>query len=67
MPSLKGRVNDLAGIIFADEEKKIEEFLFEVEKRSDLQIAVLTIPSLEGENLEDYSMRVAEAWQLGSK
>lgn len=67
VPSLKGRVNDLAGIIFADEEKKIEEFLFEVEKRSDLQIAVLTIPSLEGENLEDYSMRVAEAWQLGSK
>ena len=67
VPSLKGRVNDLAGIIFADEEKKIEEFLFEVEKRSDLQIAVLTILSLEGENLEDYSLRVAEAWQLGSK
>lgn len=44
VPSLKGRVNDLAGIIFADEEKKIEEFLFEVEKRSDLQIAVLTLP-----------------------
>lgn len=67
VPSLKGRVNDLAGIISADEAKKIEEFLFEVEKRSDVQIAVLTIPSLEGENLEDYSMRVAEAWQLGSK
>ncbi len=28
---------------------------------------VLTIPSLEGEDLEDFSIKVAEAWKIGSK
>src|SRR5690606_14236251 len=31
------------------------------------QMAFLIVPSLEGEAIEDYSMRVAETWKLGSK
>ena len=67
VPKLKGPVNDLAGILSDDKKTEIENFLFEIEKKSDVQIAVLTIPSLEGENCEEYSLRVAETWQLGSK
>lgn len=67
VPKLKGPVNDLAGILTDNRKTEIENFLFEIEKKSDVQIAVLTIPSLEGENCEEYSLRVAETWQLGSK
>ena len=67
VPKLRGPVNDLAGILSDDKKTEIENFLFEIEKKSDVQIAVLTIPSLEGENCEEYSLRVAETWQLGSK
>lgn len=67
VPNLKGPVNDLAGVLSYDKKAEIENFLFGIEKKSDVQIVVLTIPSLEGENLEEYSLRVAETWQLGSK
>lgn len=67
VPNLKGPVNDLAGVLSDSEKNEIENFLFEIEKNSDVQIVVLTIPSIEDENLEDYSLRVVETWQLGSK
>ena len=67
VPRLRGPVNDLAGILSDDKKTEIEKFLFEIERKSDVQIAVLTIPSFEGENCEEYSLRVAETWQLGSK
>jgi uncharacterized protein len=44
-------------------ERKLEQF----EKETTTQIAVLTVPSLEGESLEDFSMRVAKTWKLGQK
>jgi uncharacterized membrane protein YgcG len=65
VPFLAGRVNDLAGMIGATDEARIEERLQALEEETGAQVVVLTIPSLEGENLEDYSLRVAEQWQLG--
>jgi len=44
---------------------RLEEKLARFEEESGAQVAILTIPSLEGEPLEDYSIRVAEAWALG--
>ena len=37
------------------------------EKASTQQFAVLTIPSLEGDPIEDFSIRTVEAWKLGTK
>jgi len=37
------------------------------EKETSHQIVVLTVPSLEGDPLEDFSIRVAEAWKIGQK
>jgi uncharacterized protein len=65
VPYLSGRVNDLAEILPADSESRIETRLDQLEREEGSQVAVLTIPSLEGEVLEDYSMRVAETWKLG--
>ena len=67
VPPLNGPVNDYAHIFTASETKELNAYLYSIDRQSDLQIAVLTIPSLEGESLEDYSIRVAEKWQIGQK
>ena len=67
VPSLSGPVVDKAGILSRSEFEKIENFLLDLNNRSQVQIAVLIIPSLEGESIEDYSMQVAEKWKLGDK
>lgn len=67
VPELKGRVNDYAGILTSANKQIIEQELYSVEQTTSSQVAVLIINSLQGENLEDYSMKVAEKWQLGQK
>ena len=67
VPSLSGPVVDKAGILSRNEFNKIENFLLDLNNRSQIQIAALIIPSLEGESIEDYSMQVAEKWKLGDK
>lgn len=67
VPHLQGTVTDLAGILSEDGKTEIENFLLNIDDKTQLQIAVLIIDSLEGESLEDYSYRVAREWKLGSK
>jgi uncharacterized protein len=65
-PSLRNRrVNDDANIIPAETRQRLEQKLAELERRTTNQIAVLTVESLEGDPIEDFSLRVAEAWKLG--
>lgn len=65
VPKLKGRVNDLAGLLAAEQIAALDSKLEGLEKSDSTQVAVLIIPSLEGESLEDYSERVASSWRLG--
>jgi uncharacterized protein len=65
VPYLAGRVNDLADMIPPEVEQRIEEKAAAYERETGAQVAVLTIESLEGYPIEDYSIRVAEAWELG--
>jgi uncharacterized protein len=65
VPYLGGRVNDLAGLLSEDAVASLEQQLADLEDSTGVQIAILTIPSLEGEILEEYSLKVAETWQLG--
>lgn len=65
VPFLEGRVNDLAGMLDETVEARIEEKLATLERETGSQVAVLTLPSLEGENLEDFSIRVVDTWKLG--
>jgi len=67
VPFLSGRVNDLAGVLPDDAETQIEAELARLEEETGAQMAVLTIESLEGDPLEDFSLRVVETWQLGQK
>ncbi len=67
VPVLTARVMDNADIMQKAEIDELEEYLKKIEDATSVQIAVLTIKSLEGESLEDYSMRVAETWKIGQK
>jgi len=67
VPPLRGRVNDLARLIPTERARALEERLARFEKETGHQIAVLTIPSIEGEDLESFSIRVAESWKIGQK
>jgi uncharacterized protein len=67
VPKLEGRVNDLAGIVPDDAERRIAGKLEAHEKATGQQFVVLTLKSLEGDPLEDFSIRTVEAWKLGSQ
>jgi uncharacterized protein len=67
VPFLSGRVNDTAGIIPADARDRIEGKLKQLEQATGTQVAVLTIDTLAGDVLEDYSLKVAQTWKLGRK
>jgi uncharacterized protein len=67
VPFLTGPVNDYAQIIPPDVEARIAAKIVAFKEKTGRQITVLTVPSLDGDAIESYSMRVAEAWKLGEK
>lgn len=67
VPFLSGRVNDHAGLLSAEAKSHIETKLKDLEARKGHQVAVLTLDSLEGAALEDFTLKVARTWELGRK
>lgn len=67
VPKLVGRINDYAGVMNEADKMQAEKYLSSLEDATSIQIAVLTIGSLNGEDLESYSYQVAESWGLGQK
>jgi uncharacterized protein len=65
VPFLSGRVNDQASLLDSAAVQRIEASLASLEAETGAQVVVLTIPSLDGEVLEDFSIRVVEQWKLG--
>ncbi|MEZ5627616.1 MAG: TPM domain-containing protein [Rhodocyclaceae bacterium] len=67
LPTLEARVTDLTGTLSPDEQAAIAQRLAAVEQRKGSQIALLIVPTTEPEAIEQYSIRVVDAWQLGRK
>jgi len=67
VPGLQGYVNDYAAMISPQTKAALENELRAFEQSDSTQIVIVTIPSLQGEALEDYSIRVADAWKIGQK
>lgn len=65
VPPLRAAVTDQTGTLSAGQRQELEQRLraFEAEKGS--QVAVLIVPTTEPEAIEQYSIRVVEAWKLG--
>ncbi|MFO7665742.1 MAG: YgcG family protein [Desulfobacterales bacterium] len=67
IPFLSGRVTDNAEILTDGMRRTLTERLKSHEERTGNQIAILTVPSLGGENIEEYASTVFGAWKLGQK
>lgn len=62
-----GSVNDFAQIIGSPARTQIESLCKDIDQRSHSQIVVVTIPSLRGHSLEEFSLALANAWAIGDK
>ncbi|WP_208278410.1 TPM domain-containing protein [Massilia oculi] len=67
VPKLTARVTDQAGMLDAAQRQRLEAVLADYEAKTGSQIAVLLVKSTEPEAIEQYSIRVTDAWQLGRK
>ena len=67
VPPLTGRVVDLTNTLRADDLAALTEKLESFEDRKGSQITVLIVPTTQPETIEQYSIRVAEAWKIGRK
>jgi len=63
----RGYVNDYAGVLDAQERKRLESLLAEVERKTGAEIAVVALESLEGGQIEDFANRLFEKWGIGKK
>jgi len=61
------RVNDYAGLLPADARGRLESTLAQRESATGAQMVIAIFPSLEGESLEDFGIRLAERWRVGQK
>ena len=65
VPPLSSRVTDLTGTLAPSARSRLENRLREFERTHGSQVAVLIVPTTQPEPIEQYAIRVAEAWKLG--
>jgi uncharacterized protein len=69
VPPLTGAVVDQAGLLSGEGARRLESLAVAARGSGGqgIQLQYVIIPSLEGEAIEDFSIRVAEAWKLGTR
>ncbi len=67
IPPIRGRVNDHAKLLSPQAARALENRLDRFESETGHQVALLTISTLAGEDIEGFSIRVAERWKIGQK
>src|SRR5260370_27322959 len=67
VPPLTGRVVDQTGTLSSADVASLTQTLKNLEARKGSQVAVLIVPTTAPETIEQYSIRVAEAWKIGRK
>lgn len=67
VPALTARVTDQTGTLTVEQKSALEQVLQAFEQRKGTQIAVLIVPTTQPEAIEQYSLRVVQAWKLGRK
>ena len=65
VPDLSRRVTDLSGTLSAQQTSELEGKLATFEAQKGSQIAVLIVPTLEGEEIAQFGIRVADKWKIG--
>jgi uncharacterized protein len=67
VPPLSGRVVDQTGTLSSSDVASLTQTIRNFELRKGSQVAVLIVPTTAPETIEQYSLRVAEAWKIGRK
>ena len=67
VPALTARVTDLTGTLSGEAVTRIEAKLADLEAKKGSQIAVLILPTTQPEDIEQFGIRVEDAWKLGRK
>jgi uncharacterized protein len=67
VPPLTGRVVDQTGTLSGGDVAALTQTLKDLETRKGSQIAVLIVPTTDQESIEQFSIRVAEAWKIGRR
>jgi uncharacterized protein len=67
LPSLSSPVMDMAGFLTEAERKDLSELAYEINTNNGPQITILTVNDMQEYPIEEFSIRVAEKWQLGTK
>ena len=67
IPPLKARVTDVTGTLSAQNIARLEQKLAAFEREKGVQVAVLIVPTVQPESIEEYAVRVFEQWKLGRK
>jgi uncharacterized protein len=65
VPAAQGRVTDLAEMLEPDRRARLEAALERAQSASGIEVRVLTLPTLAGDDLAEFSVRVARAWGIG--
>lgn len=67
LPALTSPVMDLGNFLSDEEEQELAKYAYEIYTHNGPQLTLLTVPDLQGYEIEDFSIAVAEKWQLGTK
>ena len=67
VPPLSGRVVDLTGTLSSADIAALSQRLKDLEARKGSQVAVLIVPTTQPETIEQFSIRVADAWKIGRR
>ncbi|OGZ54545.1 MAG: hypothetical protein A3B25_02475 [Candidatus Ryanbacteria bacterium RIFCSPLOWO2_01_FULL_48_26] len=65
--SPSGFVNDFAGMLGVDQKASLEAKLVSFERDTGNEIAVVTIPSLDGDTIENFAVKLFEDWKIGKE
>jgi uncharacterized protein len=66
-PSNPTLVTDIAGILSPDEKQALERKLVMIDDSSSNQIAVVILPTLDGNPIEEYATKLFRTWGIGNK
>ncbi|MFH1282677.1 MAG: TPM domain-containing protein, partial [bacterium] len=67
IPKYQGWVNDYAGVIDTQVENQLNVLITSLEKQTGAEIAVVTLKSLEGEELDTFTNDLFSKWRIGKK
>lgn len=66
-PKPVGFINDFAGVLTSDERSTLEQTLSDYAKKTTNEISVVIISDLGGDTIENYAVKLEEAWKIGKK